>query len=92
MPPIAVAIGDVVDEIHRARQRAEDRERRPTASATAAASNSRRPNSRPAKTSRFFVHWPGRSEMRRLKARERPGTAVAGVPETAIGEEVIRAI
>ena len=61
------------------------------ASATAAASNSRRPNSNAAKTSRFFVHWPGRSEMRRLKARERAGTAVAGVPETAIGEEVIRA-
>ena len=34
-------------------------------------SNSRRPNSRPAKTSRFFVHWPGRSETSRLTASGR---------------------
>jgi hypothetical protein len=61
------------------------------ASATAAPSNSRLANNNPAKTSRFFVHWPGRSEMKRLVAREHPGTAAAGVPETVIGEEVIRA-
>src|SRR4051812_26085374 len=61
------------------------------ASATEAGSNSRLPKSRPAKTSRFFVHWSGRSEIRRLKANDRPDTVVAGVPETAMEEGAVRA-
>src|ERR1700754_1815081 len=38
-------------------------------SATASGSSSRPPNSRPAKTSRFFVHCSGRSETNRNAGR-----------------------
>src|SRR5581483_3752149 len=51
--------------------------------------------SRPAKTSRFFVHWPGRSERIRLRTRGRGRTpdATAAAGSAAIpDEEVLRAI
>ncbi len=66
-----------------------------TASASAARSNSRRPNSSPAKTSRFFVHWPGLREMSRFRTADRrdtSGTEGAEVPAAAMWGEVLRAI
>ena len=76
MPAIAVAIGDVVDEIDDARQRAEHRRSADTrVDAPPADRTACRPNSSPAKTSRFLVHWAGRSERSRLRASGRPGTA-----------------
>ena len=62
------------------------------ASMTAAASKSFRPKSRPAKMTRFLLHWPGRRDMSRYRASERPGTAFTAVPGTVTGEEVLRAI
>ena len=44
------------------------------ASSTAAGSKSRRPKSRPAKTSRFLVHWAGRRDRKTQAASECPGT------------------
>src|SRR5919197_5538850 len=67
----------------------------PTAVATAGSSNSRRPNSTPAKTSRFFVHWPGRSVMSRFRTEVRRSAPLADAPATArlpTEEEVVRAI
>src|SRR5262249_52888556 len=64
----------------------------PIASTTAERSKSRRPKSSPAKITRFFVHCPGRSEMRRLRASERPDAASTAEPGAVTGDEVLRAI
>ena len=96
MLPVALAIRDVVDQIDDAGQRAEDR-RTP---AIARSDRGRieqlaRANSRPAKTSRFFVHWPGRSEMSRLTRSDRRPTlrdaAHRGIGSRRTGN-VLRAI
>ncbi len=84
MLAIAVAIGDIVDEIDDSRQRAEDRECRDVAVATAETSNSFSAKISAAKTSRFLVHWPGRSEMSRLTTADRR-SAVAKLPTGASG-------
>ena len=66
-----------------------------TAAPTALGSNRRCPNSSPAKTSRFLVQWPGRSEMSRFKTkgRRRAPDATASAGSDAFPEaEVLRAI
>src|SRR5207247_6348391 len=59
---------------------------------TADGTNSRMPNSTPWKISRFFVHWPGRRAVKRLRDKDPPDTPLIGVSGTATEEEVLRAI
>ena len=76
--PIGFAIGDVVDQIDDARQRAEDDERAERAAAIArgieAAGCAER--SARAKTIRFFVHCAGRSDTSEAQRQRRPGRDV----------------
>src|SRR5687768_16455114 len=57
----------------------------------AAGSLSRPPKIRPAKTTRFFVHCPGRSEIRSATKRDRPG-ACRAVCSVAMFDERERAM
>src|SRR5476649_307166 len=58
-------------------------------------SNSRRPNSRPAKTRRFLLHWPGRSAVSsvspagRIDASREEASGIANVLHLGRGQETL---